>query len=228
MKKLSLIFSSALLALLIASCGGGVKNTEATENVEATENTEATDGNQEWMTENLNVDKFRNGDPIPEAKTDEEWEKAGDNREPAWCYYDNDPANGEKYGKLYNWYAVNDPRGLAPKGWHVPSDEEWTTLTDHLGGENVAVTKMKSTSGWGDNGDESSNGTNESRFSGLPGGSRNYIGAFFSSGIIGNWWSSTEADTDFAWSLNLGYYGGDVGRDGSDKASGFSVRCLRD
>lgn len=68
-------------------------------------------GDQIWMTRNLNVDKFCNGDPIPETKTNEEWIKAGENGKPAWCYYDNDPANGEKYGKLYNWYAVNDPRG---------------------------------------------------------------------------------------------------------------------
>ena len=81
--------------------------------------------NQEWMAENLNIDKFRNGDRIPEVKINEEWEKAGNEKKPAWCFYDNDPANGEKYGKLYNWHAVNDPRGLAPEGWHVPSDEEW-------------------------------------------------------------------------------------------------------
>lgn len=81
-------------------------------------------GNQTWMTENLNVDNFQNGDIIPEAKTTEEWEQAGKRQQPVWCYYDYDINNGKKYGKLYNWYAVNDPRGLAPKGWHIPSDEE--------------------------------------------------------------------------------------------------------
>ena len=85
--------------------------------------TEITIGRQVWMTENLNVDKFRNGDPISHAKTDEEWVKAGENGSPAWSHYDNDPANGEKYGKLYNWYAVNDSRGLAPEGWKIPSDD---------------------------------------------------------------------------------------------------------
>jgi uncharacterized protein (TIGR02145 family) len=103
-------------------------------------------GNQTWMTSNLNVSTFRNGEAIPEAKTDEEWRRARENKQPAWCYYDNDPKNGIKYGKLYNWYAVNDPRGLAPAGWHVPSDAEWTTLEDQLG--NDAGKKMKSTSGW--------------------------------------------------------------------------------
>ena len=103
-------------------------------------------GTQVWMTTNLNVDKFRNGDPIPEAKTNEEWERAGENHQPAWCYYENKAANGTKYGKLYNWYAVNDPRGLAPEGFHVPSDEEWTTLEEYLGDD--AGKKMKSKSGW--------------------------------------------------------------------------------
>jgi uncharacterized protein (TIGR02145 family) len=105
-------------------------------------------GTQVWMTKNLNVATFRNGDPIPQAKTDEEWVKAGENKQPAWCYYNNDPANGTKYGKLYNWYAVNDSRGLAPVGYHIPSDAEWTKLTDFLGGEGVASAKMKSKSGW--------------------------------------------------------------------------------
>ena len=103
-------------------------------------------GTQVWMTKNLDVATFRNGDPIPQAKTVEEWRAAGDNKQPAWCYYNNDPANGAKYGKLYNWYAVNDPRGLAPVGWHVPSDGEWTTLTNYLGEQ--AADKLKSTSGW--------------------------------------------------------------------------------
>ena len=105
-------------------------------------------GNQVWMKENLNVSTFRNGDPIPEAKTAEEWQAAGTEKQPAWCYYDNDPKNGVKYGKLYNWYAVNDSRGLAPSGYHVPTDLEWTVLADFLGGESVAGGKVKSANGW--------------------------------------------------------------------------------
>jgi uncharacterized protein (TIGR02145 family) len=105
-------------------------------------------GRHVWMAENLNVDKFRNGDPIPQAKTLEEWDSAREKKQPAWCYYNNEPANGMKYGKLYNWYAVNDERGLAPEGWHIPSDAEWTILTNFLGGEKVAGKKLKSTTGW--------------------------------------------------------------------------------
>jgi hypothetical protein len=103
---------------------------------------------QIWMNQNLNVNTFRNGEPIPHAKSKDEWIKAVEKKQPAWCYYENDPKNGAKYGKLYNWYAVNDPRGLAPAGWHVPSDAEWTKLENFLGTD--AGKKMKSTSGWND------------------------------------------------------------------------------
>ena len=181
-------------------------------------------GTQVWMTKNLDVATFRNGDPIPQAKTNEEWVKAGDNQQPAWCYYDNDPANGAKYGKLYNWYAVNDSRGLAPVGYHIPSDAEWKILTDFLGGEEVAGTKMKSTDFWANSG----NGTNESGFSGLPGGNRNSNGPFVTIGKYGLWWSSTKTDTLTAWYRYLNCYSGDVFRDANDEQVGFSVRCLRD
>jgi uncharacterized protein (TIGR02145 family) len=115
-------------------------------------------GKQEWMAENLNVSYFHNGDPIPEAKTDEQWKTAGDKEQPVWCYYDNDPANGKKYGKLYNWYAVDSLlRKISPIGWKIPSKREWEMLTDFLGGIKVAGTKMKNQEGWSKNG----NGTNE-------------------------------------------------------------------
>jgi uncharacterized protein (TIGR02145 family) len=97
-------------------------------------------GNQIWMAENLNVDRFRNGDSIPEAGTNEEWKSAGEKKQPAWCYYDNDPAQGSKYGKLYNWYAVNYKRGLAPKGWHVPSNGNYETLLSTIGYQENPIT----------------------------------------------------------------------------------------
>lgn len=105
-------------------------------------------GTQVWMTKNLDVSTFRNGDPIPQAKTDEEWETAKNNNQPAWCYYENKSENGAKFGKLYNWFAVNDVRGLAPVGFHVPSNSEWKTLSAFLGDEFTIGEKMKSTSGW--------------------------------------------------------------------------------
>ncbi|MBM3418975.1 MAG: hypothetical protein FJY17_08680 [Bacteroidetes bacterium] len=181
-------------------------------------------GTQVWMTRNLDVSTFRNGDPIPQAKTDEEWEKAGENKEPAWCYYENDPANGAKYGKLYNWYAVSDSRGLAPVGYHIPSDAEWEKLVDYLGGEGKAGDQMKSKQGWAEDG----NGTNSSGFSGLPGGFRPNDGTFNSFGKYGYWWSSTGGSTSSAWLRDLDYSNGDVYRSDANKGRGFSVRCLRD
>lgn len=102
-------------------------------------------GTQTWMTENLNVSTFRNGDPIPEAKTNEEWEKAGKAGKPAWCYYDNDPNNGKKYGKLYNLHAVNDERGLAPKGWRLANFYDWDIF---LNDDRTEGKKLKSSNGW--------------------------------------------------------------------------------
>ncbi|MFM8433015.1 MAG: fibrobacter succinogenes major paralogous domain-containing protein [Bacteroidota bacterium] len=149
---------------------------------------------------------------------------AGQKHQPAWCYYDNDPANGAKYGKLYNWYAVSDSRCLAPVGYHVPSDAEWTKLIDFLGGEVDAGTKMKSKSGWAENG----NGTNTSGFSGLPGGDRGDYGAFNFVGKYGYWWSSTESSTGGSLNRELSSSLGSVSRYNYGKVRGFSVRCLRD
>ncbi len=230
MKKENLILSVVLMtAIIVTSCGESVSKKKAVSNNKTTSKDsvvykEVPIGKQVWMTKNLDVAKFRNGDPIPEAKTKEEWEKAGENKQPAWCNYDNNPANGSKYGKLYNWYAVNDPRGLEPKGWHIPSNDEWTVLTDYLGGEEKAGAKMKSKTGWAEDG----NGTNSSGFSGLPGGLRDYDGAFNSIGYYGLWWSSTEDGTDVAWFRGLSCYDGGVVRSDDDKEDGFSVRCLRD
>jgi uncharacterized protein (TIGR02145 family) len=190
-------------------------------------------GNQEWMAENLNADRFRNGDIIPQAKTDDEWKAASENGKPAWCYYDNDSKNGEKYGKLYNWYAVSDARGLAPKGWHIPSDEEWTVLTEYLeeGREYTAATKMRSKQDW----KYDVLGTNSSGFSGLPGGMRFGNGMlygnellFYSANIFGYWWSSTEDSTNRAWIRTMNTNVSTVFRNNWFKANGLSVRCLRD
>ena len=193
-------------------------------------------GSQVWASENLNVDRFRNGDPIPQAKTKEEWKRAGVNKQPAWCYYNNDPKNGESYGKLYNWYAVSDRRGLAPQGWHIPSDADWKQLTDFLGGERIAGTEMKSTSGWSEclisTGDYlSGNGTNTSGFNGLPGGVRAYNGAFVNIGEYGYWWSASEFNTDGAYTRRLNYdfyQNWHAYRMYDLKSEGLSVRCLRD
>ena len=186
-------------------------------------------GTQTWTRENLNVTKYRNGDVIPEVQDKTEWANLTIG---AWCYYNNITSNGIIYGKLYNWYAVNDPRGLAPKGYHIPTDAEWTTLTTYLGGLSVAGTKMKSTTSWDDfifNGwPNNGNGTNTSGFTGLPGGYRFFNGNFHNIGAYGGWWSSSENDTDSAWYRNLNNYDGYLDSYYNDKLFGFSVRCLRD
>jgi uncharacterized protein (TIGR02145 family) len=181
-------------------------------------------GTQVWMVQNLNVDKFRNGDPIPQAKTDEEWQKAAQSKQPAWCYLNNNSASGKLYGKLYNWFAVNDPRGLAPSGYHIPTDEEWTTLTSYLGGEFEAGEKMRSTSGWEGN----TLGSNSSGFTGLPGGRRLCDGEVSLNDIgAGLWWSSTVNNPYVAWSRSL-QKDNLLLRFFSNKGDGLSVRCLRD
>jgi len=178
-------------------------------------------GTQTWTTKNLDVTTYRNGEVIPQVQDANAWANISTG---AWCYYENNTANGSSYGKLYNWYAVNDPRGLAPKGYHIPTSNEWTILSENLGGTSEAGTKMKSTSGWKNNG----NGTNTSGFAGLPGGNRDNDGGFDNVGAGGNWWSSSGGGTNFAWYHNLYDFDGVVYRSYYYKQNGFSVRCLRD
>ena len=215
-------------------------------------------GSQVWMSTNLNVSTYRNGDVIPQVQDKDTWDKLTTG---AWCYYENNAANGTKYGKLYNWYAVNDARGLAPAGWHIPTDGEWTVLSTYLGGEDVAGKKMKSTSGWESwtediicsncktwnaeyrrkkecnvcqdtrvNGKKtySGNGINSSGFTGLPGGFRSYNGFFSSVGRYSYWWGASEDDGSAAWGRRLLSYVSNLNRYGCLKSCGYSVRCVRD
>ncbi len=181
-------------------------------------------GKQVWTKYNLNVSTYRNGDIIPEVKDPTEWAKLTTG---AWCYYNNDPKNGKIYGKLYNWYAVNDPRGLVPEGYHVPTDNEWDTLITYLGGENIAGGKLKETGTlhWERPNADASNASN---FTGLPGGCRSSSGTFNRIGGNGFWWSSSEGSAASALYRDLDYdYGGASSYDGN-KECGVSVRCLRD
>jgi len=181
-------------------------------------------GTQTWTTKNLDVAIYRNGDSIPEAKDNTAWANLTTG---AWCYYANNTANGTTYGKLYNWYAVNDPRGLAPNGYHIPTDEEWTTLTTYLGGEQIAGGKMKEagTSHWLS---PNTAATNSSCFAGLPGGGRIGNGDFTKIGANGNWWSSSESSAFNAWFRYLSGPNGTLGRDYYYEHGGISVRCLKD
>ena len=187
--------------------------------------------NQTWTKTNLNVSKYRNGDVIPQVTDATQWNNLTTG---AWCYYNNDPSNGAIYGKLYNWYAVNDSRGLAPQGWHVPTNAEWTTLTTCLGGVAAAGAKMKET---GDSHWLSPNidANNSSGFTALPGGSREYDDlftfefTFTSIRANANWWSSSEYNNNAHYRY-LNYVPGYVICDCSDgnKVNGYSVRCIKD
>jgi len=180
-------------------------------------------GTQVWMKENLKVTKYRNGTAIGTTTGDISGETSPKYQ---WAY-DGNESNVSTYGRLYTWYAATDSRGLCPTGWHVPTDSEWTTLTDYLGGGSVAGGKMKEagTTHWSS---PNTSADNSSGFTALPGGSRNYGGTFYSIGFGGSWWSATEYDTANAWDRFLYYYGSYANRNYFGKNYGFSVRCVRD
>jgi len=185
--------------------------------------TSVTIGTQEWMSENLRTTKYSDGTAIPNVTSNSDW---GSLSTGAWCNYNNSSSNNATYGKLYNWYAVETSK-LCPTGWHVPTDSEWTVLTDYLAadGHSGAEGKaLKATSGWNSGG----NGTDDYGFLGLPGGSRDYDGNFYYIGNDGYWWSSSQTNTSNAWNRNMDDGNDSVNRYYDDKRYGFSVRCLRD
>jgi uncharacterized protein (TIGR02145 family) len=204
--------------------GGVAKNASA--KVEGTEIEEIKIHGQIWAKRNLDVSDFRNGDIVYQAKSEADWEAAGVQGRPAWCYHDNNPANRNKYGKLYNWFAVTDPRGLAPKGWHIPTDIEWTRMIDSIGGKDDAGIKLRSPNDWLYDGDRGI-GTNSSGFNALPGGDA-FGQADCHIGFFGGWWSSTELSSTHAWLWFLYAEYRHIARGGIQKERGYSIRCLRD
>ena len=185
-------------------------------------------GNQQWMSENLKVSKYNDGTAIPNITDNAQWQS---NISGAWAYYNNEEYNNAKYGKLYNWYVVNPTsngnKNVCPTGWHVPSDAEWTVLTDYLGGGSVAGSKMKEVgnTGWFTG---NSDATNTSLFTGLPGGYRDNAGNYSIIGSNGYWWSSTESNISRAWTRMLHYGDSSAARNDNYKRAGLSVRCLKD
>lgn len=189
---------------------------------------------QFWMKDNLNVASFRNGDPIFHAKTHEEWDHAYKNKIPAWCYYDNNPENGEIYGKLYNCYAVIDERKLAPIGFHIPSKQEWNELINFLGGKEVAAIQLKhsDTLYWKKS---NVNNTNNSQFSAKGGGYRDNfvagIGGFQKIKMFGIWWTSTQNTNPKNVELlveKMTNFNSRVSEYGISGCVGYSVRCIKD
>ena len=204
------------VSILVSSCSSGLRDID-NKNYKIIKIDTRT-----WMAENLSVSRFRNGDTITEVKSPEEWIKLGQEGKPACCSYQNDPEKSKIYGKLYNWFALNDPRGLAPNGWHVSSDEEWSDMINFMGGGVIAALNMR-TVGFSDNG----NAPSEGGFTALPGGCCNNNGVFSGIGSYSNWWSSTALNTSLAWMRQLNCLKCDITSLGRDKISGFSVRCVK-
>jgi uncharacterized protein (TIGR02145 family) len=180
-------------------------------------------GGQCWFAENLATDKYNNGVVIDNITSNLSWAQTVS---PAYCWYNNNIGLRDIYGALYNWYAINDARRLAPEGWQVPTDEAWLILTDYLGGKNEAGSKMKSTGTiyWQA---PNKGATNESGFSALPGGYRISDGSFINFRFNVFFWSNTENDKFFAWIRYLNNFNNNVFRYNLIKAVGASVRCLR-
>jgi uncharacterized protein (TIGR02145 family) len=180
-------------------------------------------GTQVWMKENLKTTKFNDFSPIQNVSDSMVWPTLTSS---ACCDFENNPNNSSTYGKLYNWYAVNDPKNICPTGWHIPSDSEWSVLTNYLGGDSVAGAKLKETGNihWLY---QNTGATNSSNFTALPSGDRHYIGAFATLGYYAFWWSSTAYDVANAWKRNANYDNSSVGHSSAKKTYGFSVRCIR-
>ena len=193
-------------------------------------------GEQCWFAENLRSENYENGDAIPSGLSDAAWANTlsgavsvygegtsdcnnyspdGDACDQTWSI--------QEYGRLYNWQAVNDARGLCPVGWHVPTDDEWTTVVNAVGGESIAAVAMKATYGW----DVEGNGTNSSGFSALPGAQRCESGSFNYAGSYGRWWSSSPVASEAAWFRGMGYLEEHVTRANQNRSRGFSVRCIQ-
>lgn len=210
-----------LLTAPMDSPGGGKANEGIVADIDGNTYKTVKIGSYVWMTENLKVSRYQNGDSIPQIMDDKSWKDAGRG---AWCYYENEPANGNIYGKLYNWYAVDDPRGLCPRGWRIPSNKEWQWLVNHAGGHLTAGRHLRDERLWYKPNDAATNSTG---FSALPSGIRYFTGKFVFQGKFSGLWAADEVNNDFGGALfidcsskvKLLYYG---------KKNGFSCRCIKD
>ncbi len=180
-------------------------------------------GKQVWMVENLKTAHFRNGDTILNVSDELKWSQL---KTAAFCNYNNDKKNITDYGRLYNWFAVNDKRSICPTGWHVPTNSEWSDLFKFLDGKDIAAGKLKSTDKWHK---PNAGATNSKGFTALPGGSRDYPEAKFDNlGSSGHWWSATENEEGFSWMIYMSCMGEDAMKLSEAQQSGFSVRCIKD
>jgi uncharacterized protein (TIGR02145 family) len=178
-------------------------------------------GNQTWQIRNLNVNEFRNGDQIPEAKTTEEWISAMKERKAVWCYYNNQESLGKLYGKLYNFYAVTDKRNIAPIGFRVSNQNDWIELEEFLG-EKFSGRKLKSKNGW-----ELQNGLDDFGFCALPGGYRYHNYDFIDLGRKASWWTTDAEGKNHAWNRNINYNYNCFFKAAYDNGVGMSIRCIK-
>jgi uncharacterized protein (TIGR02145 family) len=210
-----------LATLLMAGCNGNAS--KSVTDIDGNRYGTVKIGDQLWMSENLRVTRYRNGDPIPEVRDGASWaaQTAG-----ARCSYDNNAENGKTFGMLYNWRAVNDPRGIAPEGWHVATDKEWQELAEALGGEEVAGKVLKAPGKWSDQASESEK---SSGFDALPSGARRDAdGAFVLLGQFARFWTATPSSPGKAWGRAMEYYDGTIRRGEVGPKNGFAVRCFKD
>jgi uncharacterized protein (TIGR02145 family) len=227
-----------------SGCGKGDKDdpgaTDLIDNIDIDGNvyTTITIGAQVWMVENLKTTKYRNGDPIPNESANSAWKIS---KKGALCNYNNNEANGNRYGKLYNWYAVNDSRKLAPAGWHIPSDAEWNTLSNYLaanpGASGSVIKALAAKIDWATSAEDGAVGNdltknNASGFTGLPGGIRGLdgpSGVFGWLGTDGWWWSASSIESSFASARGMKNTAkGTLENGGFFKTDGLAVRCIKD
>ena len=181
-------------------------------------------GSQVWFVENLKVTHYNNGDSVPNVTDNMTWFNLTTG---AYCDYNNIPDSSTTYGRIYNWYAVDDSRSLCPQNWHVPTNAEWTKLSTFLGGESIAGGKLKEdgTVHWNA---PNTGATNESGFTALPGSGRGDNGQFTGIGKYSTWYSSTEVSGDYSWHRDMSYTSTEVISAIGPGMYGFSVRCIRD
>jgi len=220
------VFVLILMLLISMGCEEGTKDDDDDDDQDEEEYQTVTIGTQVWMSKNLNITHYRNGDAIPNVTDGAEWYGLTSG---AYCDYGNDPNNATTYGRLYNWYAVTDSRGLAPEGWHIPSDAEWATLINYLGGRDLAGSKLKETGNthWLT---ENTDATNESGFTALPGGYRTtgILGNFMYLGYYAKFWTSAVTPFPIMYYLNSAMTQCVQDYNNCGKMYGFSVRCVKD
>lgn len=207
--SMNLVITNAVIAETLTDIDGNVYKTVKI-------------GNQVWMMENLRTTRYRDGTIIQNVTGSSNW---GTQPNGAYCNYNNNPELGKTYGFLYNWYAVNSARQLAPQGWHIPTSAEWTILYNYIGGDRYSGGKIQESgnSHWiNDTG-----ASNITQFTGLPAGSRNADGTYESITYQGNWWTATANPTGTASYYNL-YVKGYIELAESLKSLGYSVRCIKD